>query len=152
MQEFNCKADHTLMKTLNEEGITLNVGGEAKIHLSCNPTTGYGWLIDTTDETMKGKFSAEEEYKRDDEDSMLMGVGGTSYINLKGLEEGEGMLKAVYARSWEFNVTDWDNEENMYMNQINAKITVKKAEEKVVKADAPGEEANDEAATADNAE
>ena len=149
VKQFNVKANHDMMKTLNTDGITLEVGSEAKIHLDCNPTTGYNWLIDKEDKTTNGKFSIDDSYKRDDADAMSMGVGGTSYITLKGLEEGEGMLKAVYARSWEFNVTDWDNEENKGMNQIKAKIVVKKAE---VKADTPGEEGKDEAATTDNAD
>ena len=60
----------------------------------------------------------------------MSGVGGTGYITIKGLEEGEAKLKAVYARSWEFDAENWDKQSNRGMSKIEATITVKKAEEK----------------------
>ena len=113
---------------MNTEGITLTVGSEAKITLSSNPTTGYGWIVNK--ESPDGKFACEATYVPDAAAPGMSGVGGTGYITIKGLEEGEGTLKAVYARSWEFDAEDWNNENNLGMSKIEAKVTVKKAEEK----------------------
>ena len=49
------------MKLLNDEGITLTVGSEAKITLSSNPTTGYSWIVNK--ESPDGKFACEATYK-----------------------------------------------------------------------------------------
>ena len=127
VQQFNCKGDREVLKKLNSEGITLTVGSEAKIALSSNPTTGYGWIVNK--ESPEGKFACEATYTADPAPEMMCGVGGTGFITIKGLEEGEGTLKAVYARSWEFDADDWDKESNMGMRKIEAKVTVKKAEE-----------------------
>lgn len=113
---------------MNEKGITLSVGGEAKIALSSNPTTGYGWIVNK--ESPDGKFACEATYTPDPAPEMMSGIGGTGYITIKGLEEGEATLKAVYARSWEFDAENWDKESNKGMSKIEAKVTVKKAEEK----------------------
>ena len=112
---------------MNKEGITLTVGSEAKIALSSNPTTGYGWIVDK--ESPDGKFACEATYTSDQAAPGMTGIGGTGYITIKGLEEGEAKLKAVYARSWEFDTEDWDNKSNRGMSRIEATVTVKKAEE-----------------------
>ena len=99
---------------MNNEGITLTVGSEAKIALSSNPTTGYGWIVNK--ESPDGKFACEATYVPDSAAPGITGVGGTGTITIKGLEEGEATLKAVYARSWEFDAEDWDNKSNRGMS------------------------------------
>ena len=113
---------------MNKDGITLTVGSEAKISLSSNPTTGYGWIVNK--KSPDGKFTCDATYTPDPAPATMSGVGGTGYITIKGLEEGEGTLQAVYARSWEFDAEDWDKESNKGLKKIEAKVTVKKAEEK----------------------
>lgn len=152
VQQFNVKGDKNVLELLNTEGITLTVGSEAKIALSSNPTTGYNWIVNK--ESPDGKFACEATYVKDEASPMMMGVGGTGYIKIKGLEEGEGKLKAVYARSWEFDEKDWDNKTNDAVSKIEAKVIVKKAEEKTEeeKKEEEKTEGDGEAATTDKAD
>ena len=69
-----------------------------KISLKGNPSTGYEWTCQVSDE---GIISLIKEYVEDEHEANMVGVGGVYNFTLKGLKSGNTTLTCKYARSWE---------------------------------------------------
>jgi inhibitor of cysteine peptidase len=85
----------------NDSGTTIKVevGDTIEVVLKGNPTTGYGWTVDLSeDDALILEQVGEPAYVAD---SDLIGVGGTYTFTFKALTAGEASLELVYARSWE---------------------------------------------------
>lgn len=93
-----------------DDTIEVKVNVEFVIALDSNPTTGYSW---------KASYEASEfeliseEYRQDETEQMMTGVGGTQYLRFKALKAGNFEITMDYQRPWEdesaqqkvFNVT-----------------------------------------------
>jgi predicted secreted protein len=80
----------------NGHSIELAVGESFTVILEGNPTTGYGWQVQTMDETVLA--GSEPEYVTD---SQALGSGGMYTFTFTGVTAGETQLELAYARSWE---------------------------------------------------
>jgi inhibitor of cysteine peptidase len=79
--------------------VTLQVGDTVEVVLKGNPTTGFGWMADITEEDAGIIQQVGEPTYVSDSD--LIGSGGTYTFTFKALKAGEAVLKLVYRRSWE---------------------------------------------------
>jgi len=76
------------------------VGQHTRIGLPSNPTTGYGWSLDTQASTgLEHVALTDEGFKATD--SGLVGAPGRRWWTLKGLSSGRASLHFVYRRAWE---------------------------------------------------
>jgi inhibitor of cysteine peptidase len=85
-----------------------NVGQVIAIDLTGNPTTGYGWVVDTIDgqavrqanpvifhETKKDIPPAQAGERK------VVGAGGTFHATFQAVKEGKATVKLAYRRPWE---------------------------------------------------
>jgi inhibitor of cysteine peptidase len=85
-----------------------NVGQVIAIDLTGNPTTGYGWVVDTIDgqavrqanpvifhETKKDIPPAQAGERK------VVGAGGTFHVTFQAVKEGKATVKLAYRRPWE---------------------------------------------------
>ena len=101
---------------LERYGLQLRVGEAARIILSQNLSTGYGWII--KDDEARGVYSFNE-YDRSGDNSRGLGVPGTKEITIIGLRAGSADFRAVYARPWEFY--GWNHN---FLGGIQLRVTV----------------------------
>ena len=79
--------------------IDAEVGQEFVIALESNPTTGYGWQVQSDDSFLE---LASSEFESDaPADSQMVGAGGVERFTFKALAQGETVVTLVYKRSWE---------------------------------------------------
>ena len=80
--------------------------------LDANPTTGYGWTaaVDGGCVTL-----TRDEYKQNESEPGMAGVGGYQYYDLTAVKAGTATVTFTYARPWE--ATDADR-------VLTAEITV----------------------------
>lgn len=76
---------------------TLDVGQELDIALRANPSTGYQWVIASSDATLLAQVG-EPVFAAD---SDLIGASGTMTFRFKALDVGECTLRLHYLRPWE---------------------------------------------------
>ena len=79
--------------------IDAKVGQEFVIALESNPTTGYGWQVQSDDsllELVNSEFESGAPA-----DSQIVGAGGEEKFTFKALTKGETVVTLVYKRSWE---------------------------------------------------
>ncbi|MDD4873682.1 MAG: protease inhibitor I42 family protein [Dehalococcoidales bacterium] len=69
-----------------------------QIALASNPSTGYTWVA-TFDETKLELVS--DTYEADKTDVLVVGAGGTQYLQFKALQSGEVTITMDYQRPWE---------------------------------------------------
>ncbi len=70
-----------------------------EISLDSNPTTGYEWYYETTEE---GIIKATlDNYLPDETEEDIVGSGGIQYFTFEPTKEGNTILVLFYARSWE---------------------------------------------------
>jgi inhibitor of cysteine peptidase len=79
--------------------VELEAGQVLEIALESNPTTGYRWEVVALDENVLQTL--EEEFE---EDSALIGAGGTQTLRFRALSAGEMALELAYRRPWEEGV------------------------------------------------
>jgi inhibitor of cysteine peptidase len=79
--------------------IDAKAGQEFIIALESNPTTGYGWQVQSDDNFLKLVNSEFESGAP--ADSQMVGVGGVERFTFKALAQGETAVTLVYKRSWE---------------------------------------------------
>ena len=79
--------------------MTVKVGDIIQVVLKGNPTTGYTWSANLSEQD-----ASILEQMGDPSfvsDTQLIGSGGTFTFRFKALKAGEATLKLVYARPWE---------------------------------------------------
>jgi inhibitor of cysteine peptidase len=91
----SCTASTSLTGSDNRKTIQVHVGDEIDIALDSNPTTGYGWAIEKSDETLltlkQSNFSAS---------SSLIGSSGTQTFTFVAKSAGTVHLQLKYWRSF----------------------------------------------------
>jgi inhibitor of cysteine peptidase len=82
------------------QSVRISTGQQLVISLDGNPTTGYTWDVDTTNEDVL-KQIGEPEFKAS---SGALGAGGVMTLAFEALSQGNTTLKLVYHRPWEQGV------------------------------------------------
>ena len=95
--------DESLTITENDQGKTIEIqkGSLLNVELEGNPTTGYIWEV--APGSTKILLQTDEPTFTNSSDAL--GAGGTITIKFKAQETGEGILKLIYHRPWEENVS-----------------------------------------------
>lgn len=79
--------------------ISVKAGDTFTIRLEENPTTGYAWTADISDQTVVEL--AKEEYKQESAEEDIVGAGGVKELTFKALKKGEAAVTLKYERSFE---------------------------------------------------
>lgn len=69
----------------------------ASFTLDSNPTTGFSWQVTQSEEL----FKVESDYKENEHEEGMVGVGGKETITLTPLKPGKTEVTLTYARPWE---------------------------------------------------
>ena len=83
----------------NGDSITLRPGGQLKLTLASNPTTGYYWTMVDGDETVVALD--DHFYTPDPAPEGLVGGGGRQIFTFRGLAPGQTTVRLSYQRSEE---------------------------------------------------
>lgn len=67
------------------------------IALESNPTTGYSWQIEQSEEL----FKVESTYAENEHAEGMVGIGGTETFTLTPLKSGKNEVTLTFARPWE---------------------------------------------------
>lgn len=95
--------------TAAEAGKTISLpeGAVLRIRMAGNATTGYQWQV--------GKIQGDAiqalgkpEYVPNKNPGGMMGVGGTYYLDFKGIKPGKATVGLVHVRPWEKDVPPVD--------------------------------------------
>jgi inhibitor of cysteine peptidase len=81
----------------NGTSVEVNQGDHVRIELDSNPTTGYEWAVDSTDETILVYEGSSYESKNGDR----VGQGGTQTFTFQAADPGKAEIHLKYWRSWE---------------------------------------------------
>lgn len=82
------------------ESVRKRVGETFTVALESNPTTGYGWALDgTEDGTVVRKVG--DEYVGKSHPPGMVGVGGMEQWKFRAEKKGTTMLRFIYRRPWE---------------------------------------------------
>ena len=86
--------------------ITAHQNEEFIVSVHGNPTTGYGWYLDNSNNgslqcTNLDKYNSCTDYVVNPHPERMVGVGGVYYFIFKGGEKGDFELKFVNKRPWE---------------------------------------------------
>jgi inhibitor of cysteine peptidase len=90
-------ADKTYGK--DDKDIAVSAGDMFTIELEANPTTGYDWSINVSDESIVKLES--QEYQQQPGSEELVGAGGTDIFTFKGIKAGSATITFIYERSFE---------------------------------------------------
>lgn len=77
--------------------VALEVGGELTISLPANPSTGYSWVVSSTNPAILTQIGDPEFSAKSD----LIGAGGTMTFHFKATAAGQDSLQLNYLRPWE---------------------------------------------------
>lgn len=92
----------TLTGDDNGKAYTVKVGDTIEVTIPGNPTTGYEWAADLSDEDAAVlEAVGEPAYQPDTTDASVVGSGGKYTFTFKAATAGEATLRLVYSRSWE---------------------------------------------------
>lgn len=88
------------IKSYSDPSETINTASNSEfiIALESNPTTGYTWEVEY-DETHLELLS--QEYKAEEHEEGMVGVGGTDHFRFKALQGGNSEIVFVYAQHWD---------------------------------------------------
>lgn len=106
----------------------MNVGDEINLKAVSNPSTGYGWIVDT--DILRGLIDVSDSFTTntppDSKEGKTLkprlGMGGYKIFTLKALAPGQVRFRAVYARSWEFD--GFDNQSDKIPRSVDFEINV----------------------------
>ncbi|MEM1390132.1 MAG: protease inhibitor I42 family protein [Pseudomonadota bacterium] len=87
----------TLTDPASGTQITLRVGGQLRLELDANATTGYMWQVTQLDEDTLSLIS--DEYVSDAVPEGLVGAGGTQIFVFQALKDQSSDLEVRYQRS-----------------------------------------------------
>ncbi|MGI8951105.1 MAG: protease inhibitor I42 family protein [Chitinophagaceae bacterium] len=90
------KEVHLFMK---DNGSVINTDAETTIIISLdgNPTTGFGWALDSMDQNVVQNI--QSKYKKTE--STAMGSGGEFIFILSSLKQGSSKISFKYWKHWE---------------------------------------------------
>jgi inhibitor of cysteine peptidase len=96
---INRDNDEDRVLTNEEDGqmVEVNQGDRIRIELESNPTTGYEWAVDSTDETILVYEGSAYEAG----DGNRVGQGGIQTLTFQAAEPGQAEIHLKYWRSWE---------------------------------------------------
>jgi inhibitor of cysteine peptidase len=101
----------------NGKAFTVSIGDTITVVLVGNPTTGYAWSADLSQEAAALLESAgEPEYAADPTEGDIVGAGGAYTFTFTAKAKGEADLDLIYWRSFEADVEPIDT--------FTAKITI----------------------------
>lgn len=103
---------------INNKNIDVASGKVGSLRLSGNPTTGYSWDYEVSDEGIIKEKS--KEYISDAKDFKLEGAGGTFIWNFSGIKEGITKVTFKYSRPWEKEVI----ETKTYLFIVDGKLNI----------------------------
>ncbi len=90
------------VQTLYDPGaqseVTLRPGGQLRIDLNANPTTGYNWTVGDGFDAFVIRLTGDE-YTVNEHPQNVMGVGGRQVFRFEAVGTGETTLSLTYARS-----------------------------------------------------
>lgn len=88
--------------TANDDGRTVNLttGDQFQVALGGNPTTGYAWTVNISDEGIVAALD-EPRYEPDPESAGQVGAGGVYTWRFTAIREGSTRVNFAYARSFE---------------------------------------------------
>ena len=86
-----------LTKDDNGKQVTLKVGEQTLIHLQGNPTTGYGWDVESKPDGVE----ITTDYVSDAHPPGMVGVGGVYHVTVKATGACSGDVVLGYKRPWE---------------------------------------------------
>jgi predicted secreted protein len=89
--------------------------------LDSNPTTGFSWQVSQSEEL----FRVDTQYKENDHEDGMVGVGGKETITLTPLNSGTTVVTLTYARPWEGGE---QADQLVYSFEIDKNLQVKMAD------------------------
>jgi len=114
VQDLIVLAEHFEKITLDEEvnvneeddgsQVELEQGQVLVVTLESNPTTGYGWEVVETQESILQQMGEAEFKQSQTGEPPLVGAGGWEIFRFKTISAGKMTLQLVYRRSWEEGV------------------------------------------------
>jgi inhibitor of cysteine peptidase len=84
--------------------VDLAAGGELKVALAANPSTGYTWEVSVTPDPAVLEQVGESVYEPTPTDTMVVGSGGTMTFEFRATGAGTTTVELVYRRPWEEGV------------------------------------------------
>jgi inhibitor of cysteine peptidase len=80
----------------------VKTGGTIEVAIAGNPTTGYGWVADLSDDDAAVlELVGEPVYAPETTDEAIAGSGGVYTFTFKAKAAGQATLRLVYERSFE---------------------------------------------------
>ena len=104
-----CVSSNPVHLTDADNGRTnsVNAGGEIKIVLEGNPTTGYSWDVASFSTNRLQQIGTADYLQSEQSDGKnRVGVGGKFVFRFKATASGQGFIKLIYRRSWETTASD----------------------------------------------
>jgi len=104
-----CACADPIQLTEADNGRTnsVNAGGEIKIVLEGNPTTGYSWDVASFSTNKLQQIGAVEYLQSEQSDGKhRVGAGGKFVFRFKAVGSGQGFIKLIYRRPWETTASD----------------------------------------------
>jgi inhibitor of cysteine peptidase len=102
------KKEMSVGRAENGGTVELKTGETLMISLDSNPSTGYSWEIQETDETLLKLKGDPEFVQPPDNGTPIVGAGGTQVFRFEALKAGTTTLTLVYHRPWEKDVAPID--------------------------------------------
>ncbi len=100
--------------------IDLHVGEIVTIELEENPTTGYSWVCtfseDSTVVLVDDRYIAEKS-------KGMVGAGGVHRYCIKGIDEGDSIIRFSYRRPWEKDVQSVE-EKNIIFHVTRKRLNI----------------------------
>ena len=118
----------TVLAKIEDEGVILEKdGGLTYFSVESNASTGYSWIIDES-ACSEDILTVEESYAPPEPEMIvdgkaveMAGAPGTSYFTFTGGDKGDCTFKMAYARSWEFN---WEETNDNFARMITIPVTI----------------------------
>ena len=74
-------------------------GNRLTLNYEANPTTGYSWTYEISDESVI-KFT-DDEYVEDKAEPGVVGVGGREIFTFTSLKKGKAVISLTYEQNWD---------------------------------------------------
>ena len=92
--------DRDQLADLEENGLFMQDGQKVTLSVNENPTTGYEWYVEESDETI---FKYKQKYIQDDIGDCIgcTGIGGTKHFTITAENPGQATFLIEQKRDWE---------------------------------------------------
>lgn len=103
---IGCTSEIFLTKDNDGQIIKTDISSQITINLDENPTTGYQWKFEITNEKNQiveenKDIDVQSSYEQTIKDPRIAGAGGIKTLRVKFKNIGKYQIKGVYERSWE---------------------------------------------------